>query len=117
MVDVEFVAQGLTLIEATQGRVAIRANTAEALGALAASGALVKDDAHAFEKALRLYADLTQVLRICVEEPFDPAAASRRLQRLLAATAGADDFEAVVEGLKRVQADIRARFLRVFGNF
>jgi glutamate-ammonia-ligase adenylyltransferase len=121
MVDVEFAAQGLTLIEAAQnqhsGRDAIRSNTAEALGGLAASGALAKDDAKAFQAALQLYADLTQVLRICVEEPFDPAAASGRLKRLLAATAGVDDFDAVTDRLKQVQADIRARFFRVFGNF
>jgi glutamate-ammonia-ligase adenylyltransferase len=116
VVDIEFVAQALALWEAAQGRILARANTAEALRALADAGALGKEDCDALLEGLRLYADLTQILRICVDGEFDPAAASSRLKALLASTAGDPNFDTLAARLGAVQADLRERFQRLLAT-
>lgn len=113
LVDIEFMAQALTLVAGAEGRDLIAANTGEALRKLADANVLPRHDFEAAVAAWRLYGDLTQVLRICVDEPFDPDAASGRLKALLARTGGVADFPALVTRLAAVQADIRARFLRL----
>jgi glutamate-ammonia-ligase adenylyltransferase len=113
LVDIEFIAQAKILTAAAEGRDLIAANTGAALGRLAQDGALGQGDSDALLSAWRLYSDLTQVLRICVDEPFDPETASNRLKQLLAQTAGESDFPRLVSRLADVQADIRARFVRL----
>jgi glutamate-ammonia-ligase adenylyltransferase len=113
VVDIEFVAQALMLVQAARGRDLVRANTAEALDALAKAGALAPEDYEALLEGLRLYAYLTQILRICVDGEFAPAAASARLKALLAATAGDPNFDTLAARLGAVQADLRGRFTRL----
>jgi glutamate-ammonia-ligase adenylyltransferase len=110
LVDIEFAVQALELAAAAEGRDLIHANTAVALAGLAQAGAVSRDHCAAFLNAWRLYSDLIQVLRICVDEPFAPDAYSGRLKALLASTAGVPDFAALETRLAAVQADIRMRF-------
>ncbi len=113
LVDIEFAAQALMLREAARGVDAIAPNTGAALAALGRVGALGEDDARALENAWRLYSDLTQVLRICVDGAFQPETQSGRLKALLASTGGAASFEALEAHLGAVQSDVRSRFLRL----
>jgi glutamate-ammonia-ligase adenylyltransferase len=110
LVDIEFAVQALQLAAAAEGRDLIHANTAVALAGLAHAGAVSRDHCAAFTHAWRLYSDLIQVLRICVDEPFAPDAYSGRLKALLASTAGVADFAALETHLAAIQADIRIRF-------
>ncbi|MEJ0023158.1 MAG: hypothetical protein WDN76_06745 [Alphaproteobacteria bacterium] len=91
----------------------MHANTAAALAGLARAGRLSADDEAALTAAWRLYSDLIQVLRICVDEPVAPETYSGRLRALLAGTANVDDFPALEARLRDVQAEIRGRFLRL----
>jgi [glutamine synthetase] adenylyltransferase / [glutamine synthetase]-adenylyl-L-tyrosine phosphorylase len=116
VVDIEFAAQALLLAEAARGRDLVRANTAESLLALTEAGALAREDYEALLDGLRLYAYLTQILRICVDGEFDPAAASTRLKALLAATAGDPNFDTLAARLAAVQADLRERFARLLAQ-
>jgi glutamate-ammonia-ligase adenylyltransferase len=118
LVDIEFAVQGLQLIAAADGVDLIHANTATALAGLAKAGRVSPADGMALTDAWRLYSDLIQVLRICVDEPMTPDAYSGRLRALLASIAGvADfDFEALEARLRAVQVDIRARFRRLLSS-
>jgi glutamate-ammonia-ligase adenylyltransferase len=113
LVDIEFIAQGLMLAAAAGGGPGVWANTGAALQAI--SGVSAEDRA-TLTNAWRLYSDLMQVLRICVDEPFAPEAASGRLRILLAQTAGERDFADLETRLARAQADVRSRFQRLLGR-
>ncbi|MGE3302390.1 MAG: bifunctional [glutamine synthetase] adenylyltransferase/[glutamine synthetase]-adenylyl-L-tyrosine phosphorylase [Hyphomonadaceae bacterium] len=112
LVDIEFTVQALMLAECAAGRDAARANTGEAFRTL---GDIGEDDRAAFLEAWLLFSNLTQVLRICVDEPFQPELASGRLRALLADIAGAHDFTDLEGLLTATQRDVRERFLRLVG--
>ena len=50
------------------------------------------EDAEVLRPAVRLYQDLTQILRLCLSGPFDPKTAGAGLLRLLARAADVPDF-------------------------
>ena len=60
--------------------------------------------------AARLLADLTQILRLCFEGRFDPAAAPDGLKQLLARVADVPDFA-------RLEAHLKQTLSAVFGRF
>jgi glutamate-ammonia-ligase adenylyltransferase len=104
LVDVEFVAQALS-IGATP-----HANTGEALDALAVAGRLPVAEAALLRAAWTLYSDLQQVLRVCVDDTFEPAKAPERLKALLARVGRCDTFDALETRLREVMAGVRAIF-------
>jgi glutamate-ammonia-ligase adenylyltransferase len=108
LVDIEFVAQTLQLVEAH--RVAPNSNTITALGALEEAGALSAMDAANLIAAYRLELALTQVLRIAVDGVLDAAAATAGLKALLSRTGGEADFETLEAKLR----DLQARAFAVF---
>ncbi len=103
--DVEFMAQGLQLVHGV-----LNVNTLNALAALAEAKALRKEDASALIAAARLYTNVTQVLRLTVEGPFNAADASASLQALIARVAGFGQFDDVERALNGIEQDVRARF-------
>jgi len=60
-----------------------------------------------------LYHDLTQLLRLCLERPFDPRSASPGLKGLLARAADMPDFEALEEHLKASVTAVRQLYERI----
>lgn len=106
LVDIEFVAQVLSI-----GAVA-HANTGAALSALKADGRLGDVDADLLFEAWTLYSDLQQVLRICVDDLFDPGHAPGRLKALLARVGHAQDFAALEARLAKTMTAVRAVYLR-----
>jgi glutamate-ammonia-ligase adenylyltransferase len=108
LVDIEFVAQTLQLVEA--GHIAINSNTVAALGALQDVGALAADDAATLASAYRLELALTQVVRIAVEGVFDVEAATSGLKTLLARAGGESDFAQLEIRLRDLQARAAAIF-------
>jgi glutamate-ammonia-ligase adenylyltransferase len=103
--DVEFMAQGLQLVHGV-----LNVNTLDALAALAEAKALSAQDAGALIAAARLYTNVTQVLRLTVEGPFNAAEASASLQALIARVAGFGVFEDVERALNGIEQDVRTRF-------
>ncbi|TPW02055.1 MAG: glutamate-ammonia-ligase adenylyltransferase, partial [Alphaproteobacteria bacterium] len=106
LVDIEFVAQALSI-----GAVA-HANTGAALAALKADGRLNGPDADLLSAAWTVYSDLQQVLRICVDDLFDPARAPERLKALLARGGHAQDFAVLEARLAGTMTAVRAAYLR-----
>lgn len=106
LVDIEFIAQALSLGATAQ------ANTGDALHALAAAGRLDAADRDLLRAAWILYSDLQQALRVCVADLFEPARASDRLKALLARLGQADDFVSLETRLQQTAASVRAVFAR-----
>ena len=108
LVDIEFVAQYLMLRHAHARPDVLQANTAAALGRLAAAGVLAPTDAEALIEALLLWCNLQGLLRLTTGGGLDdPDAVPEALKRRLAEAGQAIDFAELQR--KMVAAAERAR--------
>jgi glutamate-ammonia-ligase adenylyltransferase len=114
-VDIEFVAQTLQLIHATENPLILSPNTGEALARIADADFIAPMDGGLLAGAWRRWSDLQQMLRICVENEFDPENASPALKRKLAEAGRAKSFEALQEDIRSAQAGVRAIFNKLIG--
>jgi glutamate-ammonia-ligase adenylyltransferase len=114
-VDIEFSAQALQLVSATDHPGAIDANTGEALAKLECAGVLSADAAQRLAAAWRLLSSLQQTLRICIAGEFSPESAPKPLIGRLAAIAGVSGGEELETMLRATQAAARADFLQIVG--
>ena len=110
LVDLEFISQYLQLIHATEYPSILATCTADVFVQAEAVGVLASADAEILRPAARLLADLTQILRLCFEGRFDPAAAPDGLKQLLARVADVPDFA-------RLEAHLKQTLSAVFGRF
>jgi glutamate-ammonia-ligase adenylyltransferase len=113
LVDVEFIAQHLQLVHAAAHPEVLDQGTAAALHKLARAGLLDQDAADILIPATRLLGDLTQVLRLCLEGKFDPAAAPHGLKELLARAGDAPSFAALEQRLRDVLGAVAGLFDRL----
>jgi glutamate-ammonia-ligase adenylyltransferase len=65
---------------------------------------------------VRLYHDLTQLLRLCLPGPFDPETADPDLVGLLARAADVPDWLTLDAFVVETQAKVRKCFTRVLGQ-
>ena len=110
LVDVEFIAQFLQLVHAHEHPDVLEQNTIAALENLRRAGLLAAGDADILVPAARLYHDLTQSLRLCVQGAFRPETAPDGLKTMLAAAAGLSDFAEVEATLRRRLDQVADRF-------
>ena len=110
LVDLEFIAQHLQLIHAAEHPDVLDQNTLGAYRKLADAGILSGADAECLTQATRLLHNLTQILRLCLDEPFDPATAPSGLKALLARAGDAPDFATLEGALGETLAGVAARF-------
>jgi glutamate-ammonia-ligase adenylyltransferase len=115
-VDIEFIAQALQLTSAWRAPEVVCANTGEALSRLEAAGALSPQAGARLMGAWRLWSDLHQTLRICIDGDFEPAAASPPLSARLCALAGAADVAALEATVQAAQGDVRREFLGILAG-
>jgi glutamate-ammonia-ligase adenylyltransferase len=113
LIDIEFVAQTLQLCHAQVHADVLDQNTVMALEKLKASGLLSPVAMETLVSAARLEHRLTQVLRIAVDGPFKPEAATRGLKGLLARSGDAPDFSALEGQLAETEARVREIFDRL----
>lgn len=113
LIDLEFVAQYLQIVNAAQHPDILDQNTEMALSKLAAAGVLSPGDSEILVPAARLYHTLTQVLRLCLDKPFKADEAPRALKDLLARAAEMPDFSSLEAALKETLAAVRAAFERL----
>jgi len=113
LVDLEFIAQYLQLIHAASHPGVLSQNTCRAFQLLGEAGCLEAGDAEALIAATRLIHDLTQVVRLCQDGPFDPATAPWGLKELAARAGDCPSFEALEIKLKDILAAGHARFERL----
>ena len=116
LVDIEFIAQYLQLVHAEERPEILDTSTPRVLDKAQSLRILAAEDAEVLRAAVRLYQDLTQVLRLCLAGPFDPKAAGAGLLRLLARAADVPDFAALDATLVETQAKVRESFVRILGK-
>jgi glutamate-ammonia-ligase adenylyltransferase len=102
LVDIEFCAQFLQLVHASDGG-PLEANTAQALTALARAGLAPEAPVAALSAAWTTQLDLAQLLKIALEDGADPTSEPKALRVLLAKTAGSRDFRSLRVKLERLR--------------
>ena len=115
LIDIEFIAQYLQLVHAATTPDILDTSTARVLEKVWRLGVLSTEEAEVLRPAMRLYDDLTQILRLCLSGPFDPSAAAPGLIGLLARAADVPDFATLDAFLGETQNKVRASFNRILG--
>jgi glutamate-ammonia-ligase adenylyltransferase len=110
LVDLEFIAQYVQLANAEAHPHVLSQNTVAALTRLGEAGLLPPAAAEALLPAARLLNNLTQVLRLCLDGPFEPAKAPDGLKALLARAGEAPDFRHLEADLAAREAEVAALF-------
>jgi glutamate-ammonia-ligase adenylyltransferase len=113
MVDIDFIAQYLQLIHAAEKPDILDVDTLDVIDNAARLAVLPQASAEILRAAGRLYHDLTQVLRLCVIDKFDPKTSGEDLLRVLARAGDAPDFSSLEARIKETQADVRRVFQAV----
>jgi len=103
LVDIEFAAQFLQLAHAAEGG-PLEPNTALALASLREAGLAPAAAVTDLERAWRLQQDLTQLLKLALDDRADPDEEPAALRKLLARAGGARDFRQLKTRLREVQA-------------
>jgi glutamate-ammonia-ligase adenylyltransferase len=116
LVDIEFIAQYLQLTCAATIPELLDTSTARALDKAARLGVLKPEDAEVLRPAVRLFHDLTQILRLCLPAAFDPKAASAGVLSLLARAADLPEFPALAAHVEETQRQVRDCFVRILGK-
>ena len=115
MMDIEFVAQFLQLVHAADDPDILDKSTLQVLEKAARLGLLAQGDADVLRPAARLYQDLGQILRLCLNERFRPETAGADLTNLLARAADEPDFSTLEARVKDTQTEVRRIFTRILG--
>ncbi len=112
LVDIEFIAQWAMLRQRTGAEAA----PVSTLAMLQHAGELIAAaDFDTLCNALHLYNSVQQVLRLCTDEKFDPAAAPPGLLHMLCAHTDMPDIRTVEGVLKNTQKAVREIFERLLG--
>lgn len=115
LIDLEFIAQYLQLIHAAGHPEVLETNTLGALRRLRDAGLLHPDHAEILLPVGRLLHDLTQLIRICSEGPFNPENAPLGMRELLARAGDQPTFEALEDRLKRSLESLAGVFDEIIG--
>jgi glutamate-ammonia-ligase adenylyltransferase len=110
LVDLEFIAQYLQLVHGHAHPEILSANTVAALVNLDRAGLLPAPAVDVLLPAARLFADLTQVLRLCLDGPFAAEKAAGGLKALLVRAGEAPDFAHLEADLAARQAAVASLF-------
>jgi [glutamine synthetase] adenylyltransferase / [glutamine synthetase]-adenylyl-L-tyrosine phosphorylase len=114
LVEVEFIAQYLQLI--ANDPKSLSTNTHLALLNAEKNQSLSPHHASILHSACQLFQNLTQVLRLCVLEYFDPGQSSKSLNQAIARTAGMPDIAATEALLIETQNQVSAIFENIIGR-
>ena len=114
LVEVEFIAQYLQLI-ANEPQI-LSTNTLQALLNAEKNQSLSASHATTLNFACQLFQNLTQVLRLCVLDYFDPKYGSKSLNQAIARTAGMPDIAAAETLLIDTQNQVALIFENIIGR-
>jgi len=109
LVDIEFAAQTLQIVFASQGG-PLAANTSEALAAFKVSGLVNPAQITDLQQAWILLQDVSQVLKLALADGSSPAAEPSAFRSLLAKCAGLRQFSALMPRLLKVRKAARKAF-------
>jgi glutamate-ammonia-ligase adenylyltransferase len=116
LVEVEFIAQTLQLLHAHRVPSVLDTKSFAVLARLQAASILGPAEGAVLREACSLYHRLTQVLRLCVTEAYDPAQAPAGLNRLVASAAATPDIAGAECLLAETQARVAAIFEEMIGR-
>src|SRR5450432_660655 len=116
MIDIEFIAQYLQLVQAASMPDILDVSTLHVLDNAARLGVLPQSSAEILRAATRLYHDLTQILRLCVSERFRPETAGEDLLRVMARAGDAPDFSSLQARIKETESEVRRVFRQLVEN-
>jgi glutamate-ammonia-ligase adenylyltransferase len=116
LVDIEFIGQYLQLVHGAATPEILDTSTARMLEKAARLNLLTTEDAEVLRPAVRLFHDLTQILRLCLPGAFDPKTASAGVLALLARAADLPDFPALQAHVEETQHAVRECFVRILGS-
>ena len=116
LVEVEFLAQALQLVHGPGNPALFDTNTSHALAKLVEAGILARSHGQTLKQACELYHRLTQVLRLCVNGPYDPGAAPAGLNRMVASAAASPNIATVEALLTDTQTAVAAIFDEIIGS-
>jgi len=108
--DIDFIAQYLQLVHANERPDILDVSSLEVLEKAEQLGVLPHASAEVLRAAVRLYHDLTQILRLCVSERFNPETAGDDLLHVMARAGDAPDFSSLEARVKETQAEVRRLF-------
>ena len=111
--DIDFIAQYLQLVHAGGRPEILDVDTLRVIDNAEQLGVLPRPEAEVLRSGARLYHDLTQILRLCVTEKFNPKTAGEDLLRVMARAGDAPDFSALEARIKETQAEVRRVFKAV----
>jgi len=109
LVDIEFIAQFLQLAHGLDGG-PLAQNTGEALSALIAAGLADKASLNAALSAWRLEQDLSQLIKVALEDGGDPENEPKAFRALLARAGHVTQFRSLKAKLLKAKAEARAAF-------
>ncbi|WP_439573548.1 bifunctional [glutamine synthetase] adenylyltransferase/[glutamine synthetase]-adenylyl-L-tyrosine phosphorylase [Phreatobacter sp.] len=115
LVDIEFIAQALQLVHGHKHPDILDTNTARVLDKATAAEFLTPADGDTLRAACRLYQRLTQIIRLCLVDGFDPETAAPGLRQLLARAGELPDFATLDAHVGEVQTAVRQVFERIVG--
>jgi glutamate-ammonia-ligase adenylyltransferase len=113
IVDIEFIAQYLVLAHAATTPAIIDASTAGVIAKAGATGILPPATADLLADASRVYAAVTQMMRLAIDGPFDPAHVASSVLRRIANSVNLPDFARVELDLREKRSAVRETFLRL----
>ncbi|WOJ89245.1 bifunctional [glutamine synthetase] adenylyltransferase/[glutamine synthetase]-adenylyl-L-tyrosine phosphorylase [Methylocapsa polymorpha] len=116
LMDIEFLAQYLLLRHACAAPELISVSTYDVIETAGRLGLLEAGDALALASAHRLLTNVTQMLRLTLDEGSDPLQASEAVKRRLAAIAHLPSLGVLESDLHETRAKVRAIFNRVLGR-
>jgi glutamate-ammonia-ligase adenylyltransferase len=79
-------------------------------------GVLPQSDAEILRSAARLYHDLTQIIRLCVTEKFNPETSGENLLRVMARAGDTPDFSTLEARVRETEAEVRRVFRALVGG-
>jgi glutamate-ammonia-ligase adenylyltransferase len=116
LIDIEFLAQYLTLIHAENYPEIEDTQTARVIDKARKLSLLEKADGEVLFEAVTLFHNLTQILRLCMSGPFEPAKATPGLLALLSRAGGLPDFATLDAHLADTEAKVRETFERILNS-
>src|SRR5215207_528980 len=116
LVDIDFIAQYLQLVHASEKPEILSVSTLQVLDNAARLGVLPPSDAEILRQAARLYHDLTQILRLCVTGKLNPETSGDNLLRVMARAGDTPDFSTLEARVRETQGEVRRVFLALVGG-
>ncbi len=114
LIDIEFIAQHLRLVAPARG-LPVDTSGMSTGGALKALGQdmLSPDDLDTLVEALRLFTELSQVIRLCIDGAFSPKEAPAGLVERVCRAGDCPDIRSLEGEVKRLSKAVRAIFRKV----